>query len=416
MTTTPTPAGSLPPLPAEARALLEFARPSRVPLGFALLDEEGRPDLNRPLELWVHCRMTHCFALGSLYGVPDAAALAAHGVRTLMTTFADREHPGWFSAVGQDGRPVPGDKEAYAHAFVVLAASSAMAAGIDGAARLLAEALAVQELHWWDEEAGMVSDRMDRAMAVTDPYRGINANMHTVEAYLAAAGVTGEDVWLDRAVRMLTRSTGLARAHNWRLPEHFDEHWHPVLSYNRDFPADPFRPYGATVGHWMEWARLALHTRAELALRGRPEPAAEGAPDGPWLLPTAVALFDAALRDGWEADGAPGFLYTVDFTGRPVVRERMHWVLCEALGAAVALAAATGEARYGGWAATFQQFAQDHLIEQPGAWHHELGPDNRPAATVWRGKPDIYHAFQALVLPGLPLAPAFAPALARLRR
>ena len=46
-----------------------------------------------------------------------------------------------------------------------------------------------------------------------------------------------------------------------------------------------------------------------------------------------------------------------------------------------------------------------------GSWHHELGPDNKPAESVWSGKPDVYHAFQATILPQLPLAPALAVAL-----
>ena len=41
-----------------------------------------------------------------------------------------------------DGRPVDDSKQAYAHAFVVLAASSATAAGRPGAKQLLDEALA----------------------------------------------------------------------------------------------------------------------------------------------------------------------------------------------------------------------------------------------------------------------------------
>jgi mannose/cellobiose epimerase-like protein (N-acyl-D-glucosamine 2-epimerase family) len=50
-----------------------------------------------------------------------------------------------------------------------------------------------------------------------------------------------------------------------------------MLEYNRDEPAHPFRPYGATVGHWLEWARLALHLRAALG---------SAAPQ--WLLDDAV--------------------------------------------------------------------------------------------------------------------------------
>ena len=230
--------------------------------------------------------------------------------------------------------------------------------------------------------------------------------MHTVEAYLAAADVTGEDVWLDRALRITRRVVdGYARENAWRIPEHFDENWQPLLDYNTDDRAHQFRPFGATVGHWLEWARLVLHARAGLISRGR---AAEE-----WMLESARALFAQSVADGWAVDGAPGFVYTVDFEGRPVVHERMHWVVCEAIGAAAALESVTGEVQYEDWYQRAWDYAAVHLIERPGAWAHELSAQNGPSATMWAGKPDIYHALQATLIPRLPLAPALAPALAR---
>ncbi|EEH65220.1 hypothetical protein HMPREF0058_1920, partial [Actinomyces urogenitalis DSM 15434] len=49
-----------------------------------------------------------------------------------------------------------------------------------------------------------------------------------------------------------------------------------------------------------------------------------------------VILSDATWRDrdGWRVDGGPGFVYTTDFAGEPVVHERMHWVVCEGVSAA----------------------------------------------------------------------------------
>jgi mannose/cellobiose epimerase-like protein (N-acyl-D-glucosamine 2-epimerase family) len=48
-----------------------------------------------------------------------------------------------------------------------------------------------------------------------------------------------------------------------------------------------------------------------------------------------------------------------------------------------------------------------------GSWWHELTPDLNPAASTWSGKPDLYHAYQAVLLPSLPLSPTAATALAR---
>ncbi|MGN6598697.1 MAG: AGE family epimerase/isomerase, partial [Actinomycetes bacterium] len=108
--------------------------------GFAWLDLHGAPLLDRDLETLITARMTHCLAVGDLLGRPGCGPLVDHGIRALQTRLRDHEHGGWFASVGPaagDG-PVLADKRAYEHAFVVLAASSATAAGRAGAAELLA--------------------------------------------------------------------------------------------------------------------------------------------------------------------------------------------------------------------------------------------------------------------------------------
>jgi len=388
-------------LDAECRRVLRFAEAARDPAGgFAYLDEDGRPDPARPVETYVCGRMTHVFALGRLLGIPGHDALARHGVAALTGLLRDREHDGWFAAV----RPDDEAKKAYEHAFVVLGASSAAVAGASGAADLLAAALAIQDRYFWREDDGMVVERWDRAWRTLEPYRGVNANMHTVEAYLAAADVTGDEVWRRRALRITERVVhGFARDNGWLLPEHFDEAWTPLPDYSRDQPAHPFRPYGVTIGHLLEWSRLALDVRAALGA---------AAPD--WLLPDAAALFGTALERGWAVDGADGFVYTIDWDGRPVVRERMHWVAAEALAAAATLYRVTGEQRYDAAYARTWAYAERYLIDRErGSWRHELDEHNRPAATVWPGKPDAYHVVQAVLVPRLPAAPTLATALAR---
>lgn len=393
-------------LESETDRLLAFGRSARLPDGgFGWLDDAGRPEPGRPTELWITCRMTHVNALGSLLGRPGCGALVDHGLAALSGRFRDTEHGGWYAAVGPDG-PVDTTKGAYPHAFVVLAAASAAAAGRTGADALLGEALDVSLGRFWDDEVGMVVESWDRSFTQLEAYRGANANMHTVEAYLAAADVTGDRAWLDRAARITARVVhGFARGNAWRVPEHFDPQWRPLLEYNADAPAHPFRPYGATIGHWLEWSRLALHVRAALAARGTETP--------DWMVEDAAALFDAAVAEGWDVDGAPGFVYTVDWSGRPVVRERMHWVLCEALGAAAALHAVTGESRYDDWYRTWWDHAAEVFLDRGGSWWHEVDTSNLVSRTVWSGKPDTYHAVQATLIPRLPLSPVLAPALAR---
>jgi sulfoquinovose isomerase len=375
-------------------SLLAFAAASRTERGFAWLDDQGRQRPDAGLHLWINTRMTHVFSLAALLGHPGAAELAAHGVASLSGTFADPEYGGWFHEVSLQGDVTDPAKTCYDHSFVLLAAASAQAAGVPGATVLLAAAMGVHEARFWDEDAGLCRESWDRAWTVTEDYRGANSNMHTAEAYLVVADVTGEDVWRRRALSIVEHLVqGVAREREWRLVEHFTADWQPLPEHNLDRPADPFRPYGATPGHGFEWARLTVQLEAAL-----PDPPA-------WLLPAAVSLFARAAADG--------LCYTTDWTGRPVVEEQFHWVLAEALQAADALARRTGEAAYAEQAGAWWRRAEEHFVDRVhGSWHHELSPTMGVSRRTWDGKPDAYHVLSALMSPDLPLTPTAAAALA----
>jgi sulfoquinovose isomerase len=346
--------------------------------------------------------MTYAFALASMLGRPGAGTLADHGVASLRDGFRDAADGGWYASVDDQGAVVP-DKRAYEHAFVVLAGSSAAAAGRDHGAALLHEALGVVERHFWREDDGLCVESWDRSWSSLEPYRGANANMHMTEAFLAAADVLGEPLWRERALRIAEGIVeGFARAAAWRLPEHFDEGWHVMPEYNADAVGDPFRPYGATVGHWLEWARLLVHLHV-----AQPQPP-------PWLLEDARLLFDAAVREGWSVDGREGFVYTVDWDGRPVVRDRLHWVVTEAIGAAAVLHRLTAEPGYEAWYRRWWDHAATSFVDRAGgSWHHQLDPDNHPASSLWSGKPDVYHALQATLVPRFPLGGSLVGAVLR---
>jgi sulfoquinovose isomerase len=392
-------------LEGHALALLDFGRRT-VPddAGGRWLADDGSVDASRPVLTWLTARSAHVFALGALLGVPGTRPSAERAIRALRTRLHDDEHGGWYASVDRDGVPDT-TKSAYAHAFVVLAASTGTVAGIDSAADLLPDALDVLSERFWEADAGMHVDEWDGAWTRPAPYRGVNANMHSVEALLAATDATGDPQWARRARSIAERVVGWAQGREWRIPEHFDADWSPQPDLNRDRPDDQFKPYGATPGHGLEWSRLLLQLDAT---PGATVPATDGVD----LRAAAAALYDRAVRDGWAADGAPGFVYTTDWDGTPVVRTRMHWVTAEAIGAAAALHQATGDGRYADDYARWWDYAAEHLLDaEHGSWHHELDASNTPSATVWPGKPDLYHAFQAALLPALPLAPGLAVAL-----
>ncbi len=380
--------------------LLDFGR--RTPVeggGAAWLDDDGAPIAEEGAQTWITCRTVHTYSLGALLGLPGARPIAQVTLDGLTGRMRDAVGGGWHGQVG-GVVPEPAVKAAYQHAFVVLAASSGVLAGLDGAAGLLADALRVMEERFWDEEHGLVVDTWNADFTELDGYRGINANMHTVEAFLAAADVTGERLWLERAARIGAFAARAAEGNRWRLPEHFDADWNALLEFNADRPADPFKPYGATVGHGLEWARLFLHLEAA------------GAEGADWAE-AAVALFDRAVADGWDEE-IGGFVYTTDWEGMPVVADRMHWVVAEAIGAAATLWRRTGDERYARLYERYWDYAAVHLIDRErGSWRHQLDGENRPADSTWRGKPDLYHAAQATLIPQLPLAPTMASAIAQ---
>ena len=391
----------------QGQSLVDFAKAARVPNGFASLDRLGQRANDAQADTVTTARMVHSFALAHIQGLPGCAPLIDHGLAALAGPLRDAEHGGWFASPNaQDGNT---RKAAYLHAFVALAASSAAVAGRTGAAELLGDAVEILEQHFWSEDEGALRESFASDWSDCEAYRGANSNMHGTEAFLALADVLDEDLWLDRALRIAERVIHHHAAQSSYLPiEHFDVHWQPLPDYNRDNPADAFRPFGKTPGHAFEWARLLLHLEAARKQRAIPTP--------DWLLEDARQLFRSACLHGWNVDGDSGIVYTLDWDNRPVVRERLHWTLAEACAAAAALLQRTGEQEYEGWYQEFWDYIDLYMIDrQNGSWHHELGTDNLPSENIWPGKPDLYHAYQATLLPRLPLAISLASAL-KLRR
>jgi mannose/cellobiose epimerase-like protein (N-acyl-D-glucosamine 2-epimerase family) len=384
--------------------LLDFAERSRLPGvgGFGYLGDDGAVLADRPVQTWIVARMTHVFGLAALLGRESAVEFVAHGVRALSEgPLHDLRHGGWRMSTDDDA------KTAYAHAFVVLAGATATVVGVPGGAALLGEALGIWQTRFWEDAEGLAADEWDAGWQHLSDYRGVNANMHGVEAMLAAADALDDDGagTAERLRRQALRATervvhGWARERDWRLPEHFTAEWTPLPDFNRDTPADPFRPYGVTIGHQFEWARLALHVRSVT-------------PDAPgWLLEDARALFDAAAERGWAADGSDGFPYTLDWADRPVVAARMHWVLTEAIAAATVLAAVTGEPRYRDLARAWREHGERAFADpDTGSWHHELTADGAVGGGTWAGQPDAYHLAQMLLLDGRPVRGGVAAGL-----
>ena len=371
-------------------SLLEFATKGALPElgGFGRLQSDGTVTEKLGLETWINARMAYCFALEVLAGNEQLRDRAELACNALTSSLKDQINGGWVEAAGSK-EISNSNKAGYAHAFVLLAASTLAATKINGASNLLRESIEVIEKHYWAEDQGACFESYSSDWSNLENYRGGNSNMHMVEAFMVCFDQTGDKKWLDRAYRITDRLLNVvARGNNWRLPEHYTADWQPILDYNSDNKAHPFRPYGATVGHWFEWARLSIEMKWAFERIGEKAPG--------WLTEVAVALYDQAIEDGWNRDGNPGFCYTVDWDGEPVVSLRMSWVICEAISASHVLALELNKSHYETWAKKFWAYALENFPDPKfGNWHSELDENNNPSKIVWSDRPDIYHLFQA---------------------
>lgn len=355
------------------------------------LGHDGTPWTDYPRETYVTSRMAHVYSIGSFLGYKEGKLLVNKALNGLCGVLHDNINGGWYSGLTADNKIIPG-KLCYAHAFVILAATSAVLAECPSAESLLKDALDIYDRYFWQEEEGLSCDTWDTEFTQLDNYRGLNANMHTVEAFLAAADIAGLEQYRIRCGRIIDHVLNWASENNWRIPEHFNKTWEPNLEYNQKCPNDSFKPYGATPGHGMEWARLIV----QWALSMHDKNEADAIP----YIHSAENLYNQAVSDGWYADGAPGIVYTTDWKGKAVVHDRMHWTLAEAINTSAVLFRVTRKEKYANDYAQFMQYLDEKVLDHiNGSCFHQMDQNNQVIGTVWPGKPDIYHALQATLIP-----------------
>lgn len=294
----------------------------------------------------------------------DAAFLDAtrHGLRYLRAAHRDPATGGYAWTL-RDGKVEDATNHCYGIAFVLLAYSCALGAGLDEVRGWMDETWRLLERHFWEPGAGLYRDEADPGWHFSG-YRGQNANMHMCEAMLAAFEASGEHRYLERALlladHMTRRQAAKAGGLVW---EHYDRDWQPDWDYNRDNPRHLFRPWGFQPGHQTEWAKLLL-------ILGRHVEAA-------WLLPTARHLFDTAVARSWDAERG-GLCYGFAPDGGICDDDKYFWVQAETLAAAALLAGRTGEDTYWQWYDRIWAYAWRHLVDHHhGGWYRILDADNR---------------------------------------
>lgn len=352
--------------------------------GFYQLNTDGTPATDAPQELFATTRMVHSYAIGAVAGFSDCEKMIDHGMAFINQFHRDPIHGGYVWSL-QDNQIADDRKLAYGHAFVLLAAASALQAGHPDAPRLLQDATDVLLERLWDDERGVFADEANRDWSPFSTYRGFNANMHATEALLAAYEATNDQRYLDMASRILGFfAHQIAPENGYRLPEHYTKDW----KVDRTYVGDPmFRPVGSTPGHSFELARLLIQ---HWDLSGRPDSGA---------FELARKLVDTALKDGWDTVNG-GLIYTLDYDGALDVTNRYWWPVTEAIGVLSSLIKVTQNADDEVWYRRMWQFADTHFIDhERGGWFPEIDSAGNPTSKQFQGKPDLYHSIQATLLP-----------------
>lgn len=254
---------------------------------------------------------------------------------------------------------------AYGQAFVLLAASTCLKAGISTAAATVAHVYNFLETYFWDESAEAYFDERDSTLETLSPYRGQNANMHMCEALLAAWQATKNVKYLDRAEQLAHKfAFDLAAQSDCQIWEHYDTDWKVDMKFNIDLPNDRYKPWGFQPGHQTEWTKLLLILDAE-----RPNPK--------WL-PKAKALYDRAMQTGWD-DEFGGISYGIAPNGDVCAHEKYFWVQAETFAAAWRLYQATDEEKYLQDYNRIWEWSWDHLVDhEHGAWFRVRNRDGSP--------------------------------------
>ncbi|HEX7801617.1 MAG TPA: AGE family epimerase/isomerase [Pseudoxanthomonas sp.] len=294
----------------------------------------------------------------------DAAYLDAvkHGLRYLRDVHRNPATGGYAWTL-RDGQVEDDMNHCYGVAFVLLAYSCGLKAGIEEARGWMDETWALLERHFWDAEFGLYKDEADANWNFSD-YRGQNANMHMCEAMLAAFEASGERRYLDRALtladHMTRRQAAKAQGLVW---EHYDTQWNIDWNYNLDNPKHLFRPWGFQPGHQTEWTKLLLILDRHV--------------DADWLVPTARHLFDTAVSRSWD-EARGGLYYGFAPDSSVCDDDKYFWVQAESLAAAALLAARTGDEAYWRWYDRLWDYSWKHFVDhQYGAWYRILDADNR---------------------------------------
>jgi mannose/cellobiose epimerase-like protein (N-acyl-D-glucosamine 2-epimerase family) len=152
-------------------------------------------------------RFIYIFSIGAILDGPKCSLEAAeHGLKFLDKYHYDKENGGYFLKLDKHNIK-DSSKQAYGHAFALLAASIAYEAGITRAKEMIEDIYETIEQHFWDSTHSLYIDEWNSTWTEASSYRGQNANMHMCEAMLTTYEATGKSKYLNKAYQLAKKVT-----------------------------------------------------------------------------------------------------------------------------------------------------------------------------------------------------------------
>jgi mannose-6-phosphate isomerase len=330
------------------------------------LDQEGRADRLAPRRVRVQARQIYCFAKAAQMGwYPEGREIALRGLEHLLITAkAPDGRPGFVHVLAPDGAVLDPLRDAYDHAFVLLALANVYALDRDAQVRSEIDAL----LSFLDSHLRSPHGGFLEGWPASMPRRQ-NPQMHLFEAMIAGFEATHDAAFQNRAGEFF--ALFLANLYDKQkqvLGEYFEDDWSKI------------EPVSVEPGHQAEWVWL---------LKGFER--ITGCPTGryrPELLASALRYRDAVT--GCLVDEG-------DAAGNIRKHTRRLWPQTEIAKAWIAQAEAGEEGAANEARAALSRLDR-HYLSHPvaGGWYDQFDRDgNSLVATIPASS--FYHVLCAVV-------------------
>jgi mannose/cellobiose epimerase-like protein (N-acyl-D-glucosamine 2-epimerase family) len=206
------------------------------------LDHQGTADYIAPRRVRVQARQIYCFAKAAQLGwYSEGQEVAMKGLDYLLTkTKSPDGRPGFVHLIDQNGSTVDPLRDAYDHAFVLLALATVYQLTRDAAVRdEIVSLLGFLDTHLRSPHGGFIE-----GIPSTLPRRQ-NPQMHLFEALIATFDATGDPVYQNRAGDLFGLFiANLYDSQRQVLGEYFEEDWSKI------------EPVIVEPGHQAEWVWL----------------------------------------------------------------------------------------------------------------------------------------------------------------